>query len=93
MIRHSQEVKFGRFFKEGSEIGMVNYHKAVEALGGKGILVENPDDIRPALEQAFSTNVPVCINVMTDPKPISPGSIALAMIGGVDVSKFLKKDA
>jgi hypothetical protein len=30
---------------------------------------------------------------MTDPKPISPGSIALAMIGGVDVSKFLKKDA
>jgi hypothetical protein len=27
---------------------------------------------------------------MTDPKPISPGSIALAMIGGVDVSKFFK---
>jgi acetolactate synthase-1/2/3 large subunit len=90
MIRHSQEVKLGRYIKEGTEIGMVNYHKAVEALGGKGMLVENPDDIRPALEQAFSANVPVCINVMTDPKPISPGSIALAMIGGVDVSKFLK---
>jgi acetolactate synthase-1/2/3 large subunit len=90
MIRHSQEVKLGRYIKEGTEIGMVNYHKAVEALGGKGMLVENPDDIRPALEQAFSANVPVCINVMTDPKPISPGSIGLAMIGGVDVSKFLK---
>jgi acetolactate synthase-1/2/3 large subunit len=90
MIRHSQEVKLGRYIKEGTEIGMVNYHKAVEALGGKGMLVENPDDIRPALEQAFSANVPVCINVMTDPKPISPGSIALAMIGGVDVSKFFK---
>ena len=90
MIRHSQEVKRGRYNKEGSEIGMVNYHKAVEALGGKGILVENPEDIRPALEQAFSADVPVCINVLTDPKPISPGSIALAMIGGVDVSKFLK---
>ncbi len=90
MIRHSQEVKMGRYIKEGSEIGMVNYHKAVEALGGKGILVENPEDIRPALEQAFSANVPVCINILTDPKPISPGSIALAMIGGVDVSKFLK---
>jgi len=90
MIRHSQEVKLGRYIKEGSEIGMVNYHKAVEAWGGKGILVENPEDIRPALEQAFSANVPVCINVMTDPKPISPGSIGLAMIGGVDVSKFFK---
>jgi len=93
MIRHSQEVKLGRYIKEGTEIGMVNYHKAVEALGGKGFLVENPDDIRPALEEGFAADAPVCINVMTDPKPISPGSIALAMIGGVDVSKFLKKDA
>jgi acetolactate synthase I/II/III large subunit len=90
MIRHSQEVKLGRFIKEGVEIGMVNYHKAVEALGGKGFLVENPDDLRPALEEAFAADVPVCINVLTDPKPISPGSIGLAMIGGVDVSKFLK---
>jgi acetolactate synthase-1/2/3 large subunit len=90
MIRHSQEVKLGRYIKEGSEIGMVNYHKAVEALGGKGILVENPEDIQPALEEAFSANVPVCINVMTDPKPISPGSIVLAMLGGADVSRFFK---
>jgi acetolactate synthase-1/2/3 large subunit len=90
MIRHSQEVKLGRFIKEGIEIGMVNYHRAVEALGGKGFLVENPDDLRPALEEAFAASVPVCINVLIDPKPISPGSIGLAMIGGVDVSKFLK---
>ncbi len=90
MIRHSQEIKTGRYIKEGSEIGMVNYHKAVEALGGEGFLVEKPEDIRPALEQAFSSDVPACLNVLTDPKPISPGSIALAMIGGVDVSKFLK---
>jgi acetolactate synthase-1/2/3 large subunit len=27
MIRHSQEVKLGRYIKEGTEIGMVNYHK------------------------------------------------------------------
>jgi acetolactate synthase-1/2/3 large subunit len=53
-------------------------------------MVENPDDLRPALEEAFAADVPVCINVLTDPKPISPGSIGLAMIGGVDVSKFLK---
>lgn len=90
MIRHSQEIKLGRFIKEGTELGMVDYHKAVEALGGKGILVEKPGDIRPALEEAFAAGVPACINVLTDPKPISPGSIALAMVAGHDVSKFFK---
>ena len=61
-----------------------------------GVVLRLPgwlDDIRPALEEGFAADAPVCINVMTDPKPISPGSIALAMIGGVDVSKFFKKDA
>jgi acetolactate synthase-1/2/3 large subunit len=90
MIRHAQEIKLGRIIKEGVDIGMVNYHKAVEALGGKGILVEAPDDIAPALEEAFASGVTACINVLTDPTPISPGSLALAMIGGVDVSKFME---
>jgi acetolactate synthase I/II/III large subunit len=90
MVRHSQEVLMGRFIREGVEIGMVNYHKAVEALGGKGCLVENPGELRPALEEGFAAGVPVCINVLTDPKPISPGSIGLAMIGGADISRFLK---
>ena len=90
MIRHAQEVKLGRSIKEGSEIGMVDYHKAVEAFGGKGILVENPDDIRPALEEAFAANIVSCINIITDPVPISPGSLALAQMGGIDVSKFME---
>lgn len=90
MIRHSQEVKFGRYIKEGTELGLVNYHKAVEALGGWGRLIENPDEIQPALAAAFAFGKPACLNVITDPKPISPGSIALAMIAGHDVSKFFK---
>ena len=90
MIRHAQEIKLGRVIKEGVDIGMVNYHKAVEALGGRGVLVEDPDDIAPALEEAFASGVTTCINVMADPTPISPGSLALAMIGGVDVSKFME---
>ena len=89
MIRHAQEVKLGRVIKEGSEIGMVDYHKAVEALGGKGILVEKPEDIRPALEAAFASGLPSCINIMTDPVPVSPGSVALASMGGVDVSEYI----
>ncbi len=90
MIRHSQEVKLGRYIKEGSELGMINYHKAVEAWGGWGRLIENADELQPALAAAFASGKPACLNVMTDPKPISPGSIALAMVAGHDVSKFFK---
>jgi acetolactate synthase-1/2/3 large subunit len=90
MVRHAMEVKLGRFVSEGSDIGMVDYHKMVEVLGGKGYLVEHPDEIRPALEDAFASGTTCCINVMTDPRPISPGSIALAQMGGVDVSRFME---
>jgi acetolactate synthase-1/2/3 large subunit len=81
MIRHSQEIRMGHAVKEGTHIGRVDYHRMVEALGGKGILVKKPTDIRPALEEAFSSGITTCINVMTDPAPISPASIALANVG------------
>lgn len=90
MIRHSQEVKLGHYIKEGTELGMINYHKAVEALGGWGRLIEDPEEIQAALAEAFASGKPACLNVLTDPKPISPGSIALAMVAGLDVSKFFK---
>jgi len=81
MIRHSQELKIGHAIPNGTYIGRVNYHKLVEDLGGKGMLVENPEDIRPALEEAFASGKTTCINVMTDPTTISPGSVALANLG------------
>ncbi len=81
MIRHSQEIRIGHAVKEGTHIGRVDYHKMVEALGGKGILVEKPAEIRPALEEAFSSGITTCINVMTDPTTVSPASIALANVG------------
>jgi acetolactate synthase-1/2/3 large subunit len=82
MIRHSQELKIGHAIHDGTFIGQVNYHKLVEALGGKGILVEHPEHIRPALEEAFASGKTACINVLTDPTTISPGSMALANLGG-----------
>ncbi len=82
MIRHSQEIKIGRAIPEGTFIGKVDYHKMVEALGGLGLYVDQPAAIRPALEEAFASGKTACINVMTDPTVISPGSIALANLGG-----------
>ena len=81
MIRHSQEIKIGHAIEAGTLIGQVNYHKLVEALGGAGMLVEHPGEIRPALEAAFASGKTTCINVMTDPTTVSPASMALANVG------------
>ena len=81
MIRHSQELRLGHAIEAGTWIGKVDYHKLVEALGGKGIYVERPEQIRPALEEAFASGKTTCINVMTDPTTVSPGSVALANLG------------
>jgi len=81
MIRHSQEVRLGHAIDDVTELGRLDYHKYVEAMGGVGLLVEKPDEIQPALEDAFKSGRAACINVMTDPTTVSPGSIALANIG------------
>ncbi|OQY06350.1 MAG: hypothetical protein B6I22_05650 [Desulfobacteraceae bacterium 4572_123] len=81
MIRHSQEIRIGHAIEAGTFIGKVDYHKMVEAIGGKGFFVEKPEQIRPALEEAFASGKICCINVMTDPTTVSPGSMALANVG------------
>ena len=53
------------------------YDKVVEALGGCGELVERPDQIRPALERAFKSGLPACINVICDPDAEYPRSSVL----------------
>jgi acetolactate synthase-1/2/3 large subunit len=53
------------------------YDKVVEALGGHGELVDRPDQIRPALERAFRSGLPACVNVMCDPDAEYPRSSVL----------------
>jgi acetolactate synthase-1/2/3 large subunit len=57
----------------------LKYDKMVEALGGYGELVERPEDIRPALERAFSSGLPACINVLIDPNKPYGRSTNVAM--------------
>ncbi|MEJ5362317.1 MAG: thiamine pyrophosphate-binding protein [Spirochaetota bacterium] len=82
MIRHSQVLRIGHPVKEGTFIGNIPYHKLVEALGGRGYFIEKPDDIKPAIVDALQSNTVALVNVMTDPDTISPGSVALANLGG-----------
>jgi acetolactate synthase-1/2/3 large subunit len=54
------------------------YDQVVEALGGHGELVQRPGELRPALERAFASGKPACVNVLTDPSVVYPRSANLA---------------
>jgi acetolactate synthase-1/2/3 large subunit len=54
------------------------YDQIVEALGGHGELVERPDQLRAALERAFSSGRPSLVNVLTDPTVAYPRRSNLA---------------
>ena len=80
MTSNSMKMDFAHHVPGTVEIGNPPYHQAVEALGGKGILVERVEEIEPALEKAFASGVVTCINVMTDPEVMGPGSEAMALL-------------
>jgi thiamine pyrophosphate-dependent acetolactate synthase large subunit-like protein len=51
----------------GRDLGFQRYDKMVEALGGYGEFVEQPDEIRPAIERAIKSGKTALVNVCTDP--------------------------
>jgi len=55
---------FGEDRMVATELNPTRYDKVVEALGGHGELVTEPDQIRPALERAYASGKPACVNVM-----------------------------
>ena len=71
MIRHGMEDLYGADRMVGCDLPQRNYEKVVEALGGHGELVTEPADIAPAIERAFESGKPACVNVLTDPA-VSP---------------------
>lgn len=70
-IKHPQKAMLGHATAAELSPG-IRYDKMVEALGGYGELVQKPEDIRPAIERAFASGLPACVNVLIDPdKPYS----------------------
>jgi len=70
-IKHPQKAMVGHTTAAELTPG-IRYDRMVEALGGYGELVERPEAIRPALERAFASGLPACVNVLIDPdKPYS----------------------
>jgi len=72
MIKHGQVQRYGADGTAAVDLGVRPYEKMVEALGGYGQRVTEPDDIRPALERAFASGLPACVNV------IMQGSVSAA---------------
>ena len=54
------------------------YEEMVEALGCDGVMVREPDELRPALERAFESGRPTLVNVITDPEVVYPRKSNLA---------------
>ena len=75
--KHPMEFLYG-YSVAADLVPSTRYDLVVEALGGHGELVERPDELRPALERAFASGKPACVNVLTDPSVVYPRSANLA---------------
>lgn len=64
MVERSYKEAFGENRTVGAELGDRPYDKMVEALGGYGERVEDPEEIQPALRRAVESKKPACINIV-----------------------------
>ena len=81
MSKHGQELMYGKHRTVVSELGVVRYDAAAAGFGCHAELVEDAAQIVPALERAFATGRPACVNVLTDPDVIAP--ITMAMVSAM----------
>ncbi len=69
-ITVGQRAMYGKERVIASMLGdSARYDQVVEGLGGHGEFVTKPDDIRPAIERAFASGKPACVNVIMDQEP------------------------
>ncbi|MDQ5986683.1 MAG: Acetolactate synthase large subunit IlvG [Syntrophus sp. SKADARSKE-3] len=80
------QVRYGQIEKYGSQKGDVaniltplRYDRVVEAMGGHGEFVTEPEEIRPALERARNSGKASLINVMVDRNVFSSGTMNQTM--------------
>ncbi len=79
MSAHGQDLLYGEGRRVVTELGPVRYDRAAAGFGCHAEFVAEPADLRPALERAFASGRPACVNVLTDPNVIAP--ITRSMVG------------
>ena len=66
-IRNPQLSFFGAERAVGTSLPFTRFDRMVEALGGRGVYLTEPGEIRPALDTALASEEVWCINVALDP--------------------------
>jgi acetolactate synthase-1/2/3 large subunit len=66
-IRNPQVSFWGEDRAVGTSLPVTRFDLMVESLGGRGVYVTDPREIRPALERALASTDVWCINVALDP--------------------------
>ena len=80
MSAHGQDLLFGKDHRVVTDLSPTRYDLAAAGFGCHAEHVVEPREIAPAIERAFASGKPACVNVMTDPSVIAP--ITLVMVGG-----------
>ena len=81
MIRGVQKQLYkGKYY--GVDFHDVNYAKIAEGMNWYGVRVEEPEDIRPALEEAYKQKKPALVDVIT-PREISMEPPDLPILGSL----------
>jgi acetolactate synthase-1/2/3 large subunit len=62
-IRRGQVAMYGEERAVATALAYTRYDKVVEALGGRGYNVETVAELGPALDAAFASGEPACVNV------------------------------
>jgi acetolactate synthase-1/2/3 large subunit len=70
-VQHEQEAWFGPGRLVASNLADTAYEKLAEMVGGYGVAVDSPGELRPALEKAIDSGRVAVVNVRTDPKVVS----------------------
>jgi acetolactate synthase-1/2/3 large subunit len=73
-IRFGQERKYPGRGDIGNIVGDVRFDRLAEAMGGFGIRVTKPEEIRPALEKARDSGMPALVDVVINRDVYSSGT-------------------
>jgi thiamine pyrophosphate-dependent acetolactate synthase large subunit-like protein len=84
MSKHGQVLAWGPGNTVATELGVVRYERAAQGLGAHAEFVEHANELAPALKRALNSGRAACVNIMTDPDVIEPGTLAMysAFSGG-----------
>ena len=76
-IRRGQVELYGPERAVATDLEYTRYDRVVEALGGFGAWVEKAEDIGPALDAAFASGKPACVNVKIAKSDFRKGAISV----------------